>query len=399
MPPARPASSRRPPRRAAKRLVRLPRRPLFRTGRLLHWAQDQDVSRRPTGHRVRAARTLQEDVAVIAWLRRLLLTWVTAFLGVTACWLPDAVWARSIEPDSILDPIIWIEHQADLVQTARGSFTVRYLPTSPDQMRRISALCRYRDNERRADGYFVSARRAKRRDYYSVWWRDGVKERQEKTQITRPAIVETKVFDGQLVKTLDSTPGRTCLYLASPDTHWTHMSRVQPFTFAFEYRSSPHGAILRRSPQRRVAWHRFRDRGSCVVTAHHPTDDRLVLRMVFDEQRRLVRRDAILTRSSTFMELDHDEPAVYARWEFSKFRPYDDGNGSQIWFPARAMLRYYLGVLPDGSLVERSTMQIDVRNIEFNVEIPASRFQLDAPQGVPVRDLRDSGYSVLGVSY
>ncbi len=334
-----------------------------------------------------------------AWLQRLRLALCAGLLGAGVLVHSDLVWARSIEPESILDPIIWIEHQSNLVTSARGTFTVRHLPTSRDQKDRITALCRYRDHEHRAEGYFVSERRAKRRDYYSEWWRDGAKERTQKTHITRPAIVETTVFNGHVVKTLDGTPGRTCLYLASPETHWTHMSRVQPFAMAFEYRSSRHAVLLRRSPQRQVVRHRFRDRGSCIITAHHPTDDRLVLQMVYDEKRRLVRRDIILTRTSPFLQLDDDEPTVYARWDFSQFRPYDDGAGNRIWFPAQAMLRYYMGRLPDGSLVERSTTQIDVKSIEFNVEIPASRFELAAPPGVPERDLRDGGYSVLGVSY
>ena len=136
-----------------------------------------------------------------------------------------------------------------------------------------------------------------------------------------------------------------------------------------------------------------------MVTARHSSDERLVLRMVFDDQRRLVMREAILTASSPFMQLDRDEPAVYSRWEFSGFRPYDDGKGQQFWFPSGAMLRYYLGTLADGSAVQNYAMQIEMRDIEFNVDVSDRKFDLEAPEGVPVRDLRDSRYSVIGVSY
>ncbi len=323
----------------------------------------------------------------------------SVFATGTLCWLSAVAAAGTFEPESILDAIIWIEEQASRIESGQGNFTVRYLPTSDEEMQRISALCRYRGNEHRASTYQVSARRARRRNYYSAWWRAGVKERQEKTHITRPAIVETTVFDGQAVKTLDGTPGRTCLYIASPETHWTYKSRVQAFAFAFEYRSSPHGTILRRSAERSIVRRRFGDEDRSVVTALHPSDDRLVLRMVFDEQRRLVQRDAILTRSSSFLELDNEAPAVYSRWEFSNFRPYDDGRGGYLWFPTNAILRYYLGTLPDGTLVQSRAMQIEVGDIEFNVEVPDEKFELHAPDGVPVRDLRSSRYSTIGVSY
>ena len=94
-----------------------------------------------------------------------------------------------------------------------------------------------------------------------------------------------------------------------------------------------------------------------------------------------------------------NKAAVYSRWEFSGFRPYDDGRGNRFWFPSTAMLRYYLGVMPDGSPVQGHAMRIDVGEIEFNVDIPDAKFELEAPEGVPVRDLRDSRYSVIGVSY
>ena len=307
--------------------------------------------------------------------------------------------ASSVDPESILEAIVWMEHQAALVTSARGDFTVRYLPTSAEETQQISAFCRQRDNEHRSSGYFVSSRSAERRSYHSAWWRKGAMEREEKTHITRPAIVETTVFDGQVVKTLDGTPGRACLYLASPATHWTHKNRIQPFTFAFEYRSSPHGELLRESPERRVVRRRSVDGGRFEVTARHPTDDRLILRMLFDEQWRLIQRDAVLTRSSSFMELNNEEPAVYSRWEFSDFRPYDLGQGNRIWFPSKAMLRYYLGSLPDGTPVQSFAVDIEVGDIEFNVAVPDEKFKLVAPEGVPVHDHRDSRYAIVGVSY
>jgi hypothetical protein len=307
--------------------------------------------------------------------------------------------ASSVDAESILPAIVWMDHAAGLAHSARAEFTVTYLPTSEEEMQRISAFCEFRGYDYRASGYHLSERRAERRSYHSRWWREGVKEREVRTNTARPAIIETTVFDGQLVRTLDATPGRTRYYVASPETHWTHKSRVQPFTFAFEYRSSPHGDIVRESPERRVVRRRMHDRGCWEVTAQHPADDRLRLRMVFDDQRRLIEREAILTRSSSFMELDGEEPAVYSRWEFSSFRPYDDGRGHRIWFPTKAMLRFYLGNLPDGSPVQSLAMQIEVNDIQFNVDVPDEMFTLAAPEGVPVQDQRDGRYSVIAVSY
>ncbi|MGD9722182.1 MAG: hypothetical protein AB7O59_11935 [Pirellulales bacterium] len=328
--------------------------------------------------------------------RRHLLCLLSLVVGLSAA---SAARASSIEPESILDAIIWIEHHSGLVHSARGDFTVHYLPTSQEDMRRINALCRYRGHEYRAAGYFISQRQANRRSYYAAWWRAGVKERQEKTHIARPAIVETTVFDGSVVKTLDGTPGRSCLYLTSPEANWMHKSRIEPFAFAFEYRSDPHADILRGSTQRRLTWQRHGEEDRYVVHARHPRDEHLELRLEYDEEHRLIARDVILRDASSWMETDDSEPAVFSRWEFSNFRSYGDGQGNQVWFPSSAMLRYYLGALPDGSLVQSYALQVDVGDIEFNADIPDSRFALQPPEGVPVRDLRDGGNAALGVSY
>jgi hypothetical protein len=337
----------------------------------------------------------QEGRAVTMCLRRLVLF----MFGV--CWLSGGATAGPVEPDSVLEAISWIEHQAGLVESARGNFTVKHLPTTTEEMDRISAWCRFRDNAQHASAYCVTAVRATRRSYYVDWWRQGVKERLEKTHIARPAIVETTVFDGELVTTLDGTPGRTSLYIGTPDSHWTHQSRIQPFAFALEYRSARHGDILRASPERRIVRRRDPETGAgrWELTAQHPTDDRLMLRWLYDDEHRLLSRDAILTRSSSFMELVDDQPAVYSRWEFSDFRPYDTGRGASIMFPSRAMVRFYVGTLADGSLVQSSAMQVEVGDIDFNVDIPAETFKLTPPEGVRVRDLRDSDYSAIGVSY
>ena len=318
-------------------------------------------------------------------------------VGCAGLVLPAA--AGEVEPESILKTLSWMEQQASYVHSARGDFTVHYLPTTPEEAQRITALCRARNGEHHASRYVNSRRQALRRSYHSAWWRLGVMEREEKTHITRPAIVETTVFDGKVVQTLDGTPGRTCLYISSPENQWVHKSRIQPFTFAFEYRSSPHGDILRGSPERRIVRRRGPVDDRWEVTASHPTDDRLILRMVFDEQHRLLVRDAILTKPSSFMELDDQQPALYSRWEFSNFRNYDDGQGHQFWFPASAMLRYYLGTLPDRTAVQSYAMQIDIGDIEFNVDVPAERFRLRPPEGVPVHDARDSRFSISTVSY
>ena len=63
------------------------------------------------------------------------------------------------------------------------------------------------------------------------------------------------------------------------------------------------------------------------------------------------------------------------------------------------MLRYYLGTLPDRTAVQSYAMQIDIGDIEFNVDVPAEKFRLGPPEGVPVHDARESRYSISTVSY
>jgi len=307
--------------------------------------------------------------------------------------------AGSIEPAGILEALVWLDQQAGQVRSAKGDFRVTYQPTSPEELRRLQAFCRQRGYEHRASGYSLSARQAARRSYHSNWWREGAREREEKTYIARPAIVETTVYDGQVVRTFDATPGRACVYLASPETHWNQRSRIAPFAFALEYRSLPHEAILRSAPERSVARRLEGDREQWEVTARHYGDDRLVLRLTYDDRWRLLARDVILTESSSFLELDHERPAVYSRLELSDMRPYADGRGGQIWFPAKALLRYFVGTLPDGSPVQNQAIAVDLSGLEFNIDIPPDRFELKVPEGVPRVDQRQSRYSVTGLSY
>jgi hypothetical protein len=232
-----------------------------------------------------------------------------------------------------------------------------------------------------------------------VWLRKGVQEREEKTYIARPAIVETTVFDGNLVKILDGTPGRSCLYLASPASHWEQKNRIQPFAFAFEFRTSSHADIIRQSTERRVVRHGLSAGTPYEILVRHPTEDRLVLRLAFDDQHRLVEREAILTRSSSTMMIERDEPAVYARHEFSDYRSYDDGQGRRIWFPSRAVLRYYLGQLADGTPVQSFALCVEIDDIEFNSPIADKKFALVAPEGVPVHDRRQDGFATVVLSY
>ena len=125
--------------------------------------------------------------------RPLLVAWV--FLAA------PAVYAGTPNERPLLEMLAWMEHQTALVDSARAEFTVTYLPTTREEMERISALCKYRGNEYRAGGYYLSTHQARRRNYHSVWYRKGLCEREEKTYIARPAIVETTVFDGQDVRT------------------------------------------------------------------------------------------------------------------------------------------------------------------------------------------------------
>ena len=313
--------------------------------------------------------------------------------------LPSAIRARQVDDESILEPIAWIDQQAALVHSARAEFTVKYLPTIPAEMERITALCRQRGHEYRAGSYYLSAHQARRRSYHVNWFRKGPLEREEKAYIARPAIVETTVFDGELVKTLDGTPGRTCLYISSPASNWLQKNRIQPFAFAFEFRSLAHGTLIRESTQRSIVRHANGSQQRSELVVRHPTEERLILRLVYDGQHRLVEREAILTAASPMMQLDHDEAAVYSRHEFSEYKPYDDGSGKRIWFPSKAVLRYYLGKLSDGSPVQSQAIQVDVLDIEFNAPVADEKFTVRAPEGVPVFDRRHDNYATVAVSY
>ena len=315
------------------------------------------------------------------------------------CGLSVIAQARHAADEPIFEELARIEQQASLVHSARASYSVSYLPTTPEEMRRINLFFRLQNQEYRAGSYYRSAQQDRRRSYRSIWFRQGAKEREERANVARPAVTETTVFDGEVVKTLDNTPFRTCLYIAPANFQWTNQSRIQPFSFAFEFRSSSHAELIRRSPQRWLVRRRETNGAMTEIVVRHPTEDRLRLHFTFDDKHRLISREMVLTQSSAILTLDRDEPAVVSRHEFFDHKPYDLGEGNTLWFPSKVILRYYLGNLSDGTPVQSNAVQIDIGDIEFNADIPAEKFVLSVPEGVTVYDHRDDRFLTTSQSY
>jgi hypothetical protein len=70
----------------------------------------------------------------------------------------------------------------------------------------------------------------------------------------------------------------------------------------------------------------------------------------------------------------------------SDYRPHELPQGEPTWFPHQAVVGYYVGQLPDGTLVEWQTESLRIKDLRFNVDIPDEKFTLDFPREARVFD-------------
>jgi hypothetical protein len=240
------------------------------------------------------------------------------------------------------------------------------------------------------DRFFTTPEMASRQSYEVHWWRQGVKERTEKSaelaaggsrlQTGESSI--TNVFDGETVRNL-ARGEKGLLGSIEAATRWYSVNQTHPISFLYEYQNTPYSDLIARSPRCEISVVQRGGKPYTRVYFHHPTFyslDSSSFVLLFDENDLLVERECIAKLS-----IDR-QPRVYETHTFSDYQKYSDPSGEQISFPSHAVYRFYAGDMPDGTHVEYTSDDIRIMDIKFNVPIPDDKFVLEFPKDARVYD-------------
>ena len=116
------------------------------------------------------------------------------------------------------------------------------------------------------------------------------------------------------------------------------------------------------------------------VWIQHPKDKEATLHLIFDKNSRLIEWDRINDLYSEKKDSVHEKRLLY------DYKSYRDSSGELIWWPYRATFSYIMGTLPDGKLVERRSVTVDIEKIKFNVDISDDKFVIDFPPDAAIYD-------------
>lgn len=283
-----------------------------------------------------------------------------------------------------------LRHQETTVRSVECQFSSKRSVTPPNVVPLIRAVCRDQGREKEYIRYVYTAEIATRQSYDAHWWREGSKERIEKSpgtadsswgKATPPA--EITVFNGEEIRRLagDEEEGRLGA-IQTPD-RWYTVNRTHPVSFLYEFQNTPYSDLIMRSEHCEISLVDRNGQPWTRVSFRHPdfySLDCCSFALLFDENDLLVERDVI-------RKLAQDRtPRIYEKHAFSDYRRYTDSSGERMWFPHHAVYHYYVGDLPDGTHVEYTTRDIKIRDIKFNAPIPDDKFVLEFPKGTRVYD-------------
>ena len=280
----------------------------------------------------------------------------------------------------------WLRHQEDLVTSMECEYEDRRLPTDAAMIPRIREFCR-KNNKEDSLSYLYSEELARRFGKRFHWWRKGSKERSEVIDLSASgplpanAYHNVEAYDGRLIRTIGGAssdkPSAGIFTLQS--LHWDATNRVQPFSFLYEFETTPYSDVVARSPIFESAL--VRKDGDELIEVR-VRDPKLSIRPIvlwFDRQHRLIER-------AVYYKWEYDpKPRIFERHVFLDYQGHADPSGETIWFPRKAVYHYYMGVDPQG-LIEYNVRTLDVKNVKFNIDIPDDRFDLEFPPGVRVWD-------------
>lgn len=284
--------------------------------------------------------------------------------------------AQEIRLDSRSAVVNWLRHQEEIVRSSQCEIEVKVSGPRPEMKKLIEDVCRL---ERKTNYYMISEQSERKNSYAAKWWRDGVKERY--TKVKMDGSIEDIAFDGQTVRTLVRKEGdRRGAVDTIESANWSNTNRLHPYSLIYLYYERPYSEVVERGTDFKLTQGRHNNQMLTRVQVSEPKEPTFSVVLFFSKDGRMVERQVIRKLP------DDRQRFVREIHILSKFESFPSRTGESIQFPRHATYRYNMGVHPNGTLVEYMTEEIDIRDIQFNIDIPKETFQLRIPRDVEVYD-------------
>jgi hypothetical protein len=167
------------------------------------------------------------------------------------------------------------------------------------------------------------------------------------------------------------------------DAYW-NVDPTQPLPFIYEWYGTRYSDVIEKGVGAKLSTVTRDGREYTEVTVPPKEGNGQTVVLLFDQDNRMVERKEI------------DNLYVYSREEFSGYQRHEGPGKDAIWFPHKAVYHYYAHMGDRRNIEEYRTETIDIRSIEFNVDIPDETFALQFPPGTKIHDsTRRSVYSLV----
>ncbi len=280
--------------------------------------------------------------------------------------------------------VAWLQHEEGLVRTIACRFEQVRSVTPPEMVPLIREICRKRGNENEYVSFVYTDQTVRKNSFVTLWWRKGPKERAETFNYFDDPEGQRRnlrAFDGQVIRSLEhDKTGLTAAIHSIKSAEWNSMNRTHPISLLYEFQNKPYSEIVAQGRAFDLSMVTREGKPYTRVSIEHPKFTWISFVLLFDDEHRLVEREVIV-------RMDPDKsPRVNEKHRLMEYQAHRDRSGEIISFPARALYSYYMGVLPDGRLVEYTTEDIRISDIQFNVDIPDQKFVLEIPKDAAVYD-------------
>ena len=218
----------------------------------------------------------------------------------------------------------------------------------------------------------------------------GPLERRERYEYAPPdspfpanRLIYSQAFDGESVQSFGRAGQEARGSIRRPEqAHWLATEIASdPYWVAFLYFRTPYSEVVAQAEEVSISVVARAEEQFTRVQARRRRG-RPPLVLLLDGETRVVERESWVRRSHE----DRERPN--SRAVLTDYRPHTGRGGTTVWFPYSVVVHYYMGMSPDGELVEYTSNTMTVRDIQLNVDLPDSTFVLEFPPGTDVRDDR-----------
>lgn len=313
---------------------------------------------------------------------RIATTIVVTILAAAYCCIAKAPLCLAADPsETTPNKAALVRHlrqQESLLNSMECEMTYWREATRDEEIPRIERVLTTRHQEGDLTSFVITGENAESWGGTIRWFRKGQKERIEKNRAGADDVVETKAFDGNVVRQLSSGDRGYPMGSISDITggHWKSTERRTPFGFLFEFAMQPFSTVLSEGRDFRIN-PVSSPPGDWAVGFRH--SDGLWFRLLVDDQFRIVQRDNI------FRFDRNNPPRISQRFQFRDYERFADASGESVWLPKRVDIDLCCGEL-DGRPVVYTTEHYELNEVAINPDLPDDLFVLSFPEGANVWD-------------